>query len=514
MGGASYLYNGLGQRVQQTVGALVSQYVIDPQPGLWQVVQSVQGANTTRYVHGPMGLLGQQNPDTTWRWPVMDGLGSVRGVVDSALTAQESRLYSPYGELYGNTGSSQTVFGFTGEPTDSNGLVQLRARYYNPTLGMFPSLDEMESDNRYQYASSDPINRLDPSGLFDWFSFTVEEGDTLRSIALEGGARENSYGGYSQQSWARFGLAVVALNGTIDRNPESAIRYVPGGLDNISADPLKYYRLLVGRKLRIPNDVPSAGMHNIVATGQSNQRRRGSYARAALGTVIGGYIEGVSAGITIGMNNQQPYNIEVVYNFATFQRIVFEYNAQAVSLTAAATAGGGIYVGHIEGFVPNTGKADDYSTFIDQYGGPFTFSSFGLGKSPESGGMEIAAGAGVGVVHFHTPLGATSAPVYGNNIYLSVGLGVSVHDLTPVGTAYYKPTDKRKHYIKGCQVDRNALTQDILSGADSPHNERIPGVMDLPIGVPIITQAYRIAAAAAADIAAKNYNDRHVSCGC
>lgn len=372
----------------------------------------------------------------------------------------------------------------------------------------------MESSNRYQYASSNPINRIDPSGLFDWYSFTVEEGDTLRSIAVEGGARESIYVGYSQEAPTRFGYAVVALNGTTDNNPDSAIRHVPGGFDNIGADPLKYYRLLVGRKLQIPDDVPAAAMHNIIARGRSNQLRRGTTTKAALGTAIGGYIEGVSGGITIGMNNLQPYNVEVVYNFATFQRIVFEYRAQAASLTAAAFLAGGIYIGHVEGFVPNKGQPDDYSTFIDQYGGPFTFSSFGIGKSPQSGGVEIAAGAGVGVVHFHTPLGATGAPVYGNNIYLSVGVGVSLHDLTPVGTAFYSPTDKRKSYIKNCQVDRNALSQDILSGADSPHNERIPGVMDLPIGVPVLTQAYRIAAMAAADIAAKNYNDRHVTCGC
>ncbi|GAB4528917.1 MAG: hypothetical protein OHK0046_48320 [Anaerolineae bacterium] len=32
-------------------------------------------------------------------------------------------------------------FGFTGEQRDDNGLVYLRARYYHPTLGVFPSRD-------------------------------------------------------------------------------------------------------------------------------------------------------------------------------------------------------------------------------------------------------------------------------------------------------------------------------------------------------------------------------------
>jgi hypothetical protein len=36
--------------------------------------------------------------------------------------------------------------------------VQLRARYYNPTLGQFPNLDPLETPNRYQYVGANPIN--------------------------------------------------------------------------------------------------------------------------------------------------------------------------------------------------------------------------------------------------------------------------------------------------------------------------------------------------------------------
>ncbi|MEP7286967.1 MAG: RHS repeat-associated core domain-containing protein [Chloroflexota bacterium] len=173
MGGSAYLYNGLGQRVQQTVSAQVTQYLLDVQPGLERVLTATQSTNVTRYVHGPLGLQQQLQPDgTTWRWSILDGLGSVRGVVDNTAVQQESRLYSPFGEVYATTGSSQTVFGFTGEPTDGNGLVQLRARYYNPALGVFPSLDPLEGTmqqpmtlNRYGYVNGNPVNLVDPSGM-------------------------------------------------------------------------------------------------------------------------------------------------------------------------------------------------------------------------------------------------------------------------------------------------------------------------------------------------------------
>jgi len=53
-----------------------------------------------------------------------------------------------------------------------NGLINLRARSYNPTIGQFMSLDLLEgitgqptSLNRYTYVQDNPINMVDPSGL-------------------------------------------------------------------------------------------------------------------------------------------------------------------------------------------------------------------------------------------------------------------------------------------------------------------------------------------------------------
>ena len=165
MGSTSYQYNGQGQRTQQTAGSTVTQYLLDVQPGLAKVLQATTGGNVTGYVHGLMGIQAQQNPDTTWTYPIQDGLGSVRGTLNSANVPLETRFYDPYGSETQQSGTSQTVFGFTGEETDSNGLVNLRARYYNPGLGQFFSLDPLETLNRYAYVRGNPVNRVDPSGL-------------------------------------------------------------------------------------------------------------------------------------------------------------------------------------------------------------------------------------------------------------------------------------------------------------------------------------------------------------
>lgn len=69
------------------------------------------------------------------------------------------------------SGSFDNSFGFTGEQTDSTGQVYLRARYYAPEMGIFPSLDPFEgihsrpmSLNGYSWVEGNPIMNTDPNG--------------------------------------------------------------------------------------------------------------------------------------------------------------------------------------------------------------------------------------------------------------------------------------------------------------------------------------------------------------
>jgi len=118
------------------VSAVVTDYLLDLQPGLSKVLAATTGANVDRFVHSPQGIQAIQNNSGDWLYTVQDGLGSVRGVVDSSFDVDESRHYAPYGEPFGAQGSFDLPFGFTGEPTDGNGLVHLRARYLNPELAV------------------------------------------------------------------------------------------------------------------------------------------------------------------------------------------------------------------------------------------------------------------------------------------------------------------------------------------------------------------------------------------
>ena len=132
---ASYVYTGLGDRLQQTVDSVTTTYSLDLAAGLTQVL--ADGDNT--YLYG-VGRIGEEQLDT-WVYHHGDALGSVRQLTDGNGVVTLVRSYQPYGEVLSSAGSSATSYGFTGEMVDTSGLIFLRARYYTPWDGRFLTRD-------------------------------------------------------------------------------------------------------------------------------------------------------------------------------------------------------------------------------------------------------------------------------------------------------------------------------------------------------------------------------------
>jgi RHS repeat-associated protein len=65
----------------------------------------------------------------------------------------------------------QSVYGFADQQYDSvSKLANLRARYYDPETGTFLSKDPLGvagAINAYQYCGNDPVDLVDPTGLFN-----------------------------------------------------------------------------------------------------------------------------------------------------------------------------------------------------------------------------------------------------------------------------------------------------------------------------------------------------------
>lgn len=125
---------------------------------------------TTGYVYGPDGLPLEAvttNGTTIFHH---DGQGSTRALTTTDGTTVTTYAYDAYGALQGNTQLAATLnpFLYRGQYTDADtGLQYLRARYYEPATGQFLTRDPLvnETGEPYAYASGDPVNLSDPSGL-------------------------------------------------------------------------------------------------------------------------------------------------------------------------------------------------------------------------------------------------------------------------------------------------------------------------------------------------------------
>ncbi len=151
---------------------MVADYLLDLQQGLTRVIAATTNANTSRYLHDPRGIFAHEDNAGAWDYTLADGLGSVRAEVSSAGAMVAEGHYDPFGQPFATNGSFDAGFGFTGEQIDNNDLLYLRARYYDPALGIFPSLDPFEgtmqrpmSLNGYSWVEGNPIMNVDPSGM-------------------------------------------------------------------------------------------------------------------------------------------------------------------------------------------------------------------------------------------------------------------------------------------------------------------------------------------------------------
>src|SRR5207237_8830941 len=90
-------------------------------------------------------LYGVRADSTTYTF-ARDGLGSVRAEVTSAGAVSKSFRYAAYGEIVTAPSGSPSLFGFAGEFYGAEGLIYLRARWYDPVAMRFITSDPAIGD--------------------------------------------------------------------------------------------------------------------------------------------------------------------------------------------------------------------------------------------------------------------------------------------------------------------------------------------------------------------------------
>ena len=195
----SHTYDADGNRVRTEVApasgpSTVTEYLIDPAGELSRVVAEMDGAGavTAWYVWGD-DLLAVIRPGGT-RYFHADGLGSVRMLTDDAGNVTDTYAFSAFGDLLSHAGSDPNAYLFAGEPRDPNsGFYYLRARWMDPRLGRFASMDPVAGNvydpvslHKYVYANLNPVSNTDPTGRFSMAGLNAASAvmNTLNVISM------------------------------------------------------------------------------------------------------------------------------------------------------------------------------------------------------------------------------------------------------------------------------------------------------------------------------------------
>lgn len=89
--------------------------------------------------------LVSQERDGKKSYYVYDGHGSVRALFNEDGKVTDKYTYDAFGNLISSVGSTKNDFLFAGEQFDPvTGLYYLRARYMNPSVGTFISMDSYD----------------------------------------------------------------------------------------------------------------------------------------------------------------------------------------------------------------------------------------------------------------------------------------------------------------------------------------------------------------------------------
>jgi RHS repeat-associated protein len=212
-GGLSYGYDPVGNRTSMTNGSTNTTFVINPQGS--QMLMRIKGAITNYYIYGA-GLLYEIDETATTTNAAFyhfDCRGSTVTLTDTNGNPTDIVQYSPYGTTTYRYGTNNTPFLYNGQfgvQTDPNGLLYMRARYYNPYISRFINADPSGFGgglNFYAFCNDNPISMEDPFGLWaglDDLAFTA-------GGAILGGAGSAISGLISGNfSWSKVGYGAVA----------------------------------------------------------------------------------------------------------------------------------------------------------------------------------------------------------------------------------------------------------------------------------------------------------------
>ena len=234
----TYDFNGIrvGSVSATTVNGVVQSastnfFLIDPSnlTGFAQVIEELPAIGATPTVSYTLGndiIAQSSDPSGSAQYLLKDGHDSTRQLATSLGAVTDYYGYDAYGVMLGGnptaSNPSATKMLYSGEQFDANlGLYNQRARYYDPGLGRFTTMDSYEGSpqdpqslHKYAYCTDDPVNYHDPSGHQDLAEVIVAVGIVGTLIGISMGALNAWRGGSFSPDSALFGVSASVTGAT------------------------------------------------------------------------------------------------------------------------------------------------------------------------------------------------------------------------------------------------------------------------------------------------------------
>ncbi len=176
--GASFSYEGSGNRLQAVRNGVTTRYIYDMRGNL--LAEADGNNNITRYYIYGKGLLAMVTPAGQVYCYHYNAVGSTIALTDQNQAMVNKYAYDPFGNVGNQVEAIQQPFKYVGQygvMTEPNGFYYMKARYYDPQVGRFISEDPIGFDggdvNLSTYVGNNPVNKIDPLGL-DQVEFVID----------------------------------------------------------------------------------------------------------------------------------------------------------------------------------------------------------------------------------------------------------------------------------------------------------------------------------------------------
>ena len=220
----TYAYDGTNMRVSKTQGTNIRKYYWDRGYVANEYLNNT--LNATNYI-GTDGIFAREENNTA-KYMLKNAHGDTINLMTSS-GINKTYEYDPYGNptyFMQYTTNDTNPIRYSGEYYDSeSGLIYLRNRYYNPSVGRFINEDPIRDGfNWYAYCGGNPVMYVDPLGLWmpgdenlpDWAQTAIRyyTDEWLRNE--ENGNRVGMDYAHEQAEWIRnnyeLGIPGVILN--------------------------------------------------------------------------------------------------------------------------------------------------------------------------------------------------------------------------------------------------------------------------------------------------------------